>query len=794
MLAPLISFFVLTGFLLQAASAQGSKEDYERAMAWSDLTGNKLFRTGIQPNWLPDGKRFWYRVETGSDKHEFVLVDAAAGKREVIADLSALPAAPAIKSSTMRLAMRPTRRTGPACALTIVNRMEAGVEIFWMKSDGELQSYGKIAPGAEFVQGTYEGHQWIVKDKDGTPVAGFPARAGSQRVDIDGPPRRDDDDNKGDGEEERESRRRQRGPVSPDGKFRITLRDHNLFLKDEASGKTEALTTDGTAENTYRNEVTWSPDSAALVATRVAPGQAHPVHIVESSPKDQLQPRLFTHDYLKPGDALPKPRPVLIHLAERSVKLIDDFLFPVFFTEDGGISYRWQPDSRSFTFSYNQRGHGVFRIISVDRGSAVVRAVVDEKSATFIDWTQKTWHRFLDKTKELIWMSERDGWCHLYLYDTTSGQVKNQITAGSWVVGRIEYVDEAARQIWFFASGQQAGEDPYHEHLFRVNFDGTGLVKLTAGDGNHQVKFSPDRQWFTDVWSRVDLPEVSELRAAADGKLVVELERGDTSALLAVGWTMPERFAAKGRDGQTDIHGTIIKPSNFDPAKSYPVLEEIYAGPQGSFTARNFGLGGRQRVFAELGFIVVQADGMGTNDRGKKFHDVCWKNLADAGFPDRIAWMKQAAASRTWMDLKRVGIFGGSAGGQNAMRALIDHGDFYKAAAADCGCHDNRMDKIWWNEQWMGWPVDESYERSSNVAHARRMTGQLLLTVGEMDSNVDPASTMQVVNALVKADKDFEFLIVPGANHGAGERPYAARRRMDFFVRHLMGREPRWIP
>ncbi len=220
----------------------------------------------------------------------------------------------------------------------------------------------------------------------------------------------------------------------------------------------------------------------------------------------------------------------------------------------------------------------------------------------------------------------------------------------------------------------------------------------------------------------------------------------------------------------------------------------MYAGPQGSFAAKEFTVAARQHALAELGFIVVQADGMGTNHRGKKFHEVAWKNLADAGFLDRMAWMKAAAAARPWMDLTRVGIYGGSAGGQNAMRALIDHGDFYRAAAADCGCHDNRMDKIWWNEQWMGWPVDEAYERSSNVAHAAKMQGKLFLSVGEMDSNVDPASTMQVAAALVKADKDFELLIMPGSNHGAGEKPYASRRRMDFFVRHLMGREPRWQP
>ena len=789
----LLPLSAITGLLLSPLPGQGTKDDYERAFSLKALTDNKVFRADIQANWLPDGKQFWYRVETGPGAHEFVLVDVVTGVRTVVADLAGLPRAPALQSAKLRIKIGPTRRTGPASLLTIVNQLDEAVEAFWVDPEGKHQSYGRIAPGAEAVQNTFAGHQWAVKDLSGKLLAGLPAAPGSQRLEINGPPLPDEEEE--DGAEDRdEPGRPHRGPVSPDKKYRITLKDHNLFLKSEEMAEALALTTDGTAENAYRDEVAWAPDSTALVATRVVPGKEHKVHMVESSPEDQLQPKLFTHDYLKPGDPLPQPRPVLIEIAERKVTLINDGLFPRFFTHDGSLRYRWQPDSRSFTFSYNQRGHQIFRVISVDRSTASARAMVEETSATFIDYNEKTWHRFLDETKELIWMSERDGWCHLYLYDTVSGQVKNRITSGNWVVRRVESVDEKARQLWFYASGQRSGEDPYHLHLCRVNLDGTGFVRLTEGDGSHRVTFSPDRQWLIDSWSRADQPAVTELRWAADGQLVSTLERGDWTALLAAGWQAPERFTAKGRDGQTDIYGTIVKPSHFDPAKTYPVLEEVYAGPQGSFAAKEFTVAARQHALAELGFIVVQADGMGTNHRGKKFHEVAWKNLADAGFLDRMAWMKAAAAARPWMDLTRVGIYGGSAGGQNAMRALIDHGDFYRAAAADCGCHDNRMDKIWWNEQWMGWPVDEAYERSSNVAHAAKMQGKLFLSVGEMDSNVDPASTMQVAAALVKADKDFELLIMPGSNHGAGEKPYASRRRMDFFVRHLMGREPRWQP
>jgi dipeptidyl aminopeptidase/acylaminoacyl peptidase len=376
----------------------------------------------------------------------------------------------------------------------------------------------------------------------------------------------------------------------------------------------------------------------------------------------------------------------------------------------------------------------------------------------------------------------------LWLYDAAGGTVKNQVTHGAWVVRGVERVDEKKRQVWFLASGLRADEDPYHEHLCRVNFDGSGFVQLTSGDGNHQIALSPDARFFTDRWSRADLPPVTELRRADDGSLVCELERADASALLATGWSVPERFVAKGRDGGTDIHGVIIKPSHFDLAKKYPVLEEVYAGPHGAFAPKRFGPLPRQHALAELGFIVVQADGMGTNHRGKAFHDLAWKNLQDAGFPDRIAWVNAAAATRPWMDLSRVGIYGGSAGGQSAVRALLDHGDFYQAAFADCGCHDNRMDKIWWNEQWLGWPVDESYVRASNVVAAHKLRGALMLCVGELDHNVDPASTMQVAAALEKAGKPFDLLVMMGAGHGAAETPYGSRRRMEFFARQLLAR------
>lgn len=835
---PLFAFLLAFTCLAVPAGAQGTKEDYERALSLRERVENQVFRDRVEPNWLPDGKRFWYRVRTGPDTREMIMVDAETGERKPAFDHAALAAAlgpdmppdrlplesaeisgdgtelkfrhrgkafvwtipggplresggekPAtLLSSERPLRLRPSRRTGERTEITFLNRLTEGeIELFWLDSSGERRSYGKVANGGERVLSTYAGHVWLVADAEGRPLGVFEAEERAITAEIDGPgrPAREGGERRGRG-----AREERRGVVSPDGAWRVETAGHHLKLVPTAPGGVEILIADGTEEEPYSGQVEWSPDSSRFIAVRVKPGRKHEVAMVESSPRDQLRPKLKTISYLKPGDTLPRPRPVLFVLKDHRVIPVDTALCDHPFTEDGRMDLRWLADGSECVFSYNQRGHQVYRLLAIHGETGAVRVVVEEKSDTFIDWTRKTWREWLEETGELLWMSERDGWCHLYLYDLKTGRVKNQVTRGEWVTRRVERVDRAERRIWFYASGLREGEDPYHEHLCRVNFDGSGFVRLTEGDGGRRVRFSPDGKYFLDEWSRADHPPVTELRRSEDGGLVCELERADWSALLAAGWTAPERFTAKGRDGKTDIHGVIIKPSNFDPAKRYPVLEEVYAGPHDSFAPKRFGLLPRQHALAELGFIVVQADGMGTNNRGKKFHDVAWKNLADAGFPDRIAWIKAAAETRPWMDLDRVGIYGGSAGGQNAARALLDHGDFYKAAAADCGCHDNRMDKIWWNEQWLGWPVDESYVRSSNVEDAAKLRGRLLLTVGELDTNVDPASTMQFVDALVRANKDFELLVLPGMNHGAGESPYGVRKRMDFFVRHLLKVEP----
>lgn len=382
-------------------------------------------------------------------------------------------------------------------------------------------------------------------------------------------------------------------------------------------------------------------------------------------------------------------------------------------------------------------------------------------------------------------MSERDGWCHLYLFDAQSGTLKNQVTHGDWVVRGVDYVDEERRKIWIRISGVYPHQDPYFIHYATVDFDGSNFSILTEANGTHDGSFSPDRRYLVVTHSRVDRAPVTELRDGESGVMIRVVERADMGGLSAMGWPIPEPFVAKARDGVTDIWGVIYRPSFFDPLENYPVIEKIYAGPHGSFVPKSFRAYHSAQEMAELGAIVVQIDGMGTSNRSKAFHDVCWKNIGDAGFPDRIAWMRAAAAHEPAMDLERVGIYGGSAGGQNALRALLAHGDFYDSAVSDCGCHDNRMDKIWWNELWMGWPVGAHYDEQSNVTQADQLEGALLLLVGEVDRNVDPASTMQVVDALIRADKDFDMLVLPGVGHGAAGTAYGKRRQKQHFLETL---------
>ena len=744
-----IVWLSLLGSLMASnlCTGQGTRSDYERANNLRKMTGNKVFRTRVKPHWFAANTRFWYCNDLPAGAKEFIVVDAEKGTRSPAFD-------------HVRLSSSLSEKTGKK----------------WDAAQLPMERI-EFVEGENAIRFNAEGKEWkcdlatyVITELEAPEAPTQPqARRGPPGTRPDFPSR----------------------SQSPDGKWLAFFKEHNLYIRDLDDGEEFPLSTDGNAEDEYSGRIFWSPDSQKVVAMRTRKGDDSKVYFIESSPRDQLQPRLHSFPYAKPGDRIPVSMPQLFDVTHRSRIALSNELFPNPWSLN---EIRWGSDSRQFTLLYNERGHQLLRVIAVDARTGEARIIIEERSVTFIDYAHKLFLHHVEGTHEIIWMSECDGWNHLYLYDETTSCVKNQITKGEWVVRRVDHVDEQKRQVWFRAGGIRPEEDPYYVHYCRVNFDGSGLTVLTEGDGAHSVEYSPDRKFLVDTWSRIDMPPVTELRRAEDGAPVCELEKADWSELLKTGWQVPERFVAKGRDGETDIYGVIFRPTNFDPNKKYPVIEDIYAGPQGSFVPKGFRPYHSPQAMAEIGFIVVMIDGMGTSNRSKKFQDVCWKNLGDSGLPDRVLWIKAAAAKYPYMDLTRVGIYGGSAGGQSALRALLAHGDFYKVAVCDCGCHDNRMDKIWWNELWMGWPVGPHYAEQSNVTQAHKLQGKLLVIVGEMDRNVDPASTMQVVNALIKADKDFDLLVIPGTGHGAGETPYGNRRRQDFFVRRLLGVEPRWEP
>ena len=572
--------------------------------------------------------------------------------------------------------------------------------------------------------------------------------------------------------------------MSPDGKSQVYLKDNNLWVK--LNGEERALTTNGDSTYYYSAWGSFSADGRYYATVRIKPAPKHYVYYVESSPKDRLEPVLHKQEYAKPGDSLNYRVPVIVEMATGRVIEPSTDLFK---SQYQVTAPRWDADNEHVTFEFNERGHKTYRVLELSAKTGLVRTLIEEKNDKYINYNRQR-RIDLQDGKRIVWTSERDGRNHIYLYDRQKGQLIRQVTKGEYYVRGIQHVDEKAGIIYFSACGMNKGEDPYLIHYYKIDLNGKGLVCLTPEQGNHSVTYTEDMVYLIDTYSTVTTPPVTVLRSGKDGKILRTLETADITALEAVGWKAPEVFVAKGRDGKTDMWGLIQRPSNFDPNKKYPIIEYIYSGPGDQYVPKSFTpwLYYLQNM-AELGFIVVQVDAMTTSYRTREFEEVCYKNLKDGGLPDRIAWIKAAAEKYPYMDIDRVGIYGCSAGGQNALAAVLWHGDFYKAAYAACGCHDNRMDKIWWNEQWMSYPIDSSYVECSNVENAYRLERPLMLVVGELDDNVDPASTMQVVNALEKAGKDFELVVIPGAHHTMGES-YGDHKRYDFFVRHLLGVDP----
>ncbi|MDW8303980.1 MAG: DPP IV N-terminal domain-containing protein [Acidobacteriota bacterium] len=603
--------------------------------------------------------------------------------------------------------------------------------------------------------------------------------------------------------------------ISPDGKKAVFIRDWNLWIRDLQTKEEKQLTTDGIKDFGYATDnagwrksdrpiVLWSPDSQKIATYQQDQRHVSDMYLVTTNVG---APKLEAWKYPLPQDKeIIKIHRVIIDVEsgkiirlkmppdDRRSTLCDDIACDGEFTD-----VQWSKDSKTLAFVSSSRDHKRATLRIADAETGEVRTVYEEVVATQYESGQgeSNW-RYLPESNEFIWYSERDDWGHLYLYDLKTGNLKNQITKGSWVVTRILRVDEQNRVIFFEANGKEEGRDPYFSHFYRVNFDGSGLKLLTPENANHQIFLSPDGKYFVDSYSKPDEPPIAVLRDL-DGNLIMTLEKADISKLLAAGWKPPTPIKVKSRDGRWDLYGLMFTPTNLDTSRKYPVVNYIYPGPQGGGVGSRSFIPARQdhQALAELGFIVIVIDGTCNPGRSKSFHDVCYGNMADNTIPDQIEGIKQLAAKYSFIDLERVGIWGHSGGGFAAAAAMFRYPEFYKVGVSQSGNHDNRNYEDDWGERYIGLMIKDektgktNYDDQANQVYAKNLKGKLLLAHGGMDDNVPPYNTYLVVDALIKANKDFDLIIFPNARHSYGQDNfYMMRRRWDYFVRYLLGAEP----
>ncbi|KDO33574.1 hypothetical protein SPRG_19204 [Saprolegnia parasitica CBS 223.65] len=794
---------------------QGSRSDYARADAISTTLQHKVFHDNVTPHWSSDSARFWYlRAMPPPQVPELHFIDCRHGVRYVdaarlqlaIATHMGLPEvqltraafvddmAHLVRVAVMTVSglrwflcdvhsydadMEPTDASsdiaskaeamvstngGAEIDLVVVNAYSAPIVMRWVDTDGETHAYSEIRPGGEVKQHTYEGHVWQLVHAESDAILAWYRGAGhSERIELQGPDAIIASELVPDA-------------ATPDDAFNVVV---------DGVG----LTTDGSPLLQYDD----APRQLTLLEMAAQTTDPRAMHV---------SARVQTHEYLKPGDPMPYREPLLIEIATKRVIVVQSP--DLFAASYSNAQWHWHPSGDWAFFLHDARGHQCQRLIAVHASTGQSKVLLEETSDTFIDHP-RTYLKYLQTSNELLWSSERSGYRHLYLYTLPSRFQELDrlcgfaLTQGRFVVSGVSAVDETNRTALLSVRGFDADMDPYYVQYVRLDLSTRALTRLTTADATHDPPhFSPDKSVYLDRYSRVDLAPIIELRRADDGALLLHVESADIAALVATGWQPPMRFNAAGRDGTTRIYGIVVVPlmTTAPPSRPFRVIEKIYAGPHDAFVPKSWNLCLEMRALAELGFAVVQIDGMGTAQRSKAFHDVCYRNLLDAGLPDRVCWLMAVAAKcpRLLDVVSGVGIYGGSAGGQSAVAALLLHGDVYRVAAADCGCHDNRVDKLWWNELFMGYPVTACYAANANATHVARLDSRrqkLLLTVGLLDTNVDPASTFQLAQALMDADKDFELLPFPRLGHGAGDSAYGKRKRMDFFVQHVLGTVPR---
>lgn len=749
--------------------AQGTLADYQRAEKFLGANARKLYSPGdVNANWIEHSDRFWYST-TGPNGTQFLLVDAERNT-----------SGPAFDQA--RLAESLSRASGQSYQAN-----ELPFATFDFVEEGKA-----IRFDVDAARWTCQLSNYQCRRSSATEAAATAAGAG---IGLPETPV---------AEEAYENR-------SPDGRWAVFVKDHNLFARDTSTGTVMQLTHNGIPGDDYatplpdlrvlvtqevslgedvkeRPAVFWSPDSTKFVTYRTDSRGAGRFTSLQFVPPDQIRPRAFNYVYPLPGEALPKAQIMVFDvLSGRRVDVKTDPLEIPF--QGGPGSFEWFPDGKSFYYEHGTRGNKETELRVVDASSGDEKVLISEQDGKYID-PGEHFVRVIPDNGGFLWSSERDGWNHLYLYNA-NGQLENQVTKGDWVVRQIEYVDAKNHVVYFLAMGREKGEDPYLTHLYRVNFDGSGLELLTPGNENHTVDVSPDGQYFVDSFSRVDDVGGAVLRRMKDGSQVRELKKGDVSGLMAMGWKYPIPFEGKATDGTTDLYGVIVRPTNFDASKKYPIVEQIYTGPQGFFAPKTFSGAFRLQSTAELGFVMVMVDGRGTTGRSRAFHEFSYHNLGGA-FADHVAMIKQMAQKYPYMDISRVGIYGTSAGGYGSAHAFLTFPDFYKVCVSTSGDHDARLDKAWWNEQYQGYPVGNDYVEQSNFTAAKNLKGHLLLMHGDIDDNVNPVETMRLVDALMTANKNFDMLFVPNMFHGdSGPHAlYVSRRRWDYLVKYLLGVTP----
>jgi len=601
---------------------------------------------------------------------------------------------------------------------------------------------------------------------------------------------------------------------SPDGKKAVFIREFNLWIRDTATNTQKQLTKDGVKDFGYATDnagwvrsdrpvVAWSPDSRKIATFQQDQRGVGEMYLVDTKVG---HPTLQAWKYPLPGDSvITTIQRVVIDVDQARVirfqmppdqhrgTLCDNLVCR------GGewSDVQWSQDAARLAFVSTSRDHKQAQLRVADATTGAIREVFEEKVASQYEsgMGRVNW-RYLPVSNEILWYSERDNWGHLYLYDLATGKMKNQITTGEWAVTQLLRVDEKNRILYLLGVGKEKGRDPYFAHFYRIGFDGRNETLLTPEDGTHDITLSPTGRYFLDSYSKPDVPPVTVLRDA-DGKLLSTIEKADISRLVTAGWKPPVPFTVKARDGATDLFGLMYKPTNLDEKKKYPIINHIYPGPQGgSVGSRAFSASrGDAQALAELGFIVIELDGMGNPLRSKKFQDTYYGNLGDNTLPDQVAGMKQLALRYPWIDLDRAGIYGHSGGGFAAAGAMFRYPDFFKVGISEAGNHDNRAYEDDWGERYHGLlerkdDGTSNYDDQANQNLAKNLKGHLLLAHGTMDNNVPPYNTLLVVNELIKANKDFDLIMLPNRNHGFGNEPYMVRRRWDYFVRYLLRAEP----